>query len=150
MHLVPANHLDHLPLGIKQSNFMTNILPQAANMNRGAWLKTEEITECYRDIEPLEVIGGVIWGSNPDDDFFVRSHGVETPDAFWKVIIAKDKAIGWIVPNSSEATKKRLDLYLKSIQEIEERTGEVFSVPEAWKKVKPSKSWKIPKGCDRS
>ena len=39
---------------------MTNILPQAANMNRGAWLLTEEITECYRDIDELLVIGGVI------------------------------------------------------------------------------------------
>jgi len=36
------------------------------------------------------------------------------------VIIAKDKVIGWTVPNSSEATKKRLDLYLKGIQGIEE------------------------------
>lgn len=34
-HLVPANHLDHLEKGIKQSNCMTSILPQAANMNRG-------------------------------------------------------------------------------------------------------------------
>ena len=24
-HLVPANHLDHLPVGIRQPNFMTNI-----------------------------------------------------------------------------------------------------------------------------
>ena len=43
-HLVPANHLDYSKKAIKQSNYMTNILPQAANMNRGAWLLTEEIT----------------------------------------------------------------------------------------------------------
>lgn len=41
-HQVPANHLDASPIAIKQSNFMTNILPQAPNMNRGAWLLTEE------------------------------------------------------------------------------------------------------------
>lgn len=55
-HLVPANHLDNSPTAMKQSNFMTNILPQAANMNRGAWLHTEEIIECYRDIDELLVI----------------------------------------------------------------------------------------------
>ena len=33
-HLVPANHLDYSKKAIKQSNYMTNILPQAANMNR--------------------------------------------------------------------------------------------------------------------
>jgi DNA/RNA endonuclease G (NUC1) len=43
---------------------MTNILPQAANMNRGTWLLTEEIIECYRDIDELLVIGGVIGGTS--------------------------------------------------------------------------------------
>jgi endonuclease G, mitochondrial len=81
-HLVPANHLDYSKVAIRQSNFMTNILPQAANMNRGAWLLTEEITECYRDIDELLIIGGVLWGDNLNDDFFTESHGVKTPDAF--------------------------------------------------------------------
>jgi len=62
-HQVPANHLDYSPVAIKQSNYMTNILPQAANMNRGAWLRSEEIVECYRDIDELLVLGGVIWGT---------------------------------------------------------------------------------------
>lgn len=86
-HLVPANHLDASASAIKATNTMTNILPQAKNMNRGAWLLTEEIVECYRDIDELLVIGGVIWGNNPDDDYFVKSHGIRTPDAFWKVVI---------------------------------------------------------------
>ncbi|WP_340124431.1 DNA/RNA non-specific endonuclease [Methylobacter svalbardensis] len=47
-HQVPANHLDASDEAIKATNTMTNILPQAADMNRGAWLQTEEIIECYR------------------------------------------------------------------------------------------------------
>jgi endonuclease G len=31
-HQVPANHLDNIAKAIKQSNYMTNILPQASNM----------------------------------------------------------------------------------------------------------------------
>ena len=73
-HQVPANHMDYSAIAIKQTNYMTNILPQAANMNRGAWLHTEKITECYRDIAELLVIGGVIWGNNEADDYFVKSH----------------------------------------------------------------------------
>jgi endonuclease G len=34
-HQVPANHLDHSPVAIQQSNYMSNILPQASQMNRG-------------------------------------------------------------------------------------------------------------------
>lgn len=56
---------------------------------------------CYRDIDELLVMGGVIWGSNAKDDYFVASHGVRTPDYFWKVIIRDtgqdERAIAWII-----------------------------------------------------
>jgi endonuclease G len=152
-HLVPANHLDYSAAAIKATNNMTNILPQAANMNRGAWLVTEEIIECYRDISELLVIGGVIWGNNPADDFFISSHGVRTPDAFWKVIIRgtgqNEQAIGWIVPNSQEATRKNIDKYLVTIHEIERITGEKIPVADYAKDSKPNASWIIPLGCNK-
>jgi endonuclease G len=152
-HQVPANHLDASPVAIRQSNFMTNILPQVSQMNRGAWLLTEEIVECYRDIDELLVIGGTIWGDNPDDDYFLQSHGVETPDAFWKVIIRgtgeDERAIAWIVPNSQEATKRNLDRYLVTVDEIERLTGETIPVADYAKHDKPSASWMIPAGCDK-
>ncbi|MDF1583643.1 MAG: DNA/RNA non-specific endonuclease [Methyloprofundus sp.] len=151
-HLVPANHLDHSKAAIKQSNFMTNILPQAANMNRGAWLMTEEITECYRDIDELLIIGGVIWGDNPDDDYFVKSHGVKTPDAFWKVIIrgvgSNQRAIAWIVPNSQDAKRKMLDNYQVSVSEIERVTGETMPVAD-YVKYDKGNPWVLPRGCDK-
>lgn len=152
-HLVPANHLDTSPTAIKATNTITNILPQAANMNRGAWLLTEEIVECYRDIDELLVIGGVIWGNNPADDYFVKSHGVKTPDAFWKVVIRgtgqDERAIAWIVPNSQEATKKNLDNYLVTVDEIERITGETIPIADYAKHDKPSASWVLPRGCDK-
>lgn len=152
-HLVPANHLDHSAVAIKQSNYMTNILPQAANMNRGAWLATEEIIECYRDIDELLVIGGVIWSNNPDADHFLQSHGVKTPEAFWKVIIRGsgqgERAIAWIVPNSQEAKRGQLDRYLVTVAEIERLTDEKIPVADYAKHEKPSASWVLPRGCDK-
>lgn len=152
-HLVPANHLDASESAIKATNTMTNILPQAKNMNRGAWLLTEEIVECYRDIDELLVIGGVIWGNNPDDDYFVKSHGIRTPDSFWKVVIRgtgqDERAIAWIVPNSQDATKKNLDRYLVSVDDVEKVTGEKIPVADYAKHEKPSQSWLIPRGCNK-
>ena len=148
-HLVPANHLDYSKKAIKQSNYMTNILPQAANMNRGAWLLTEEITECYRDIDELLIIGGVIWGYNPDDDFYIGSHGVGTPDYFWKVIVRNNSVIAWIVPNVGTATRKCLDSYLVSVAEIERVTGESIPVDDYLKYDKPNQSWLVPNGCNK-
>lgn len=151
-HQVPANHMDYSGLAIKQTNYMTNILPQAANMNRGAWLQTEKITECYRDIAELLVIGGVIWENNDADDYFLQSHGVRTPDAYWKVIIRgtgqDERAIAWIVPNSQDATAKRLDRYLVSVDDIENATGEKIPVADYAKHEKLPVSWQLPIGCD--
>jgi endonuclease G len=152
-HMVPANHLDHLAKGISQSNFMTNVLPQARTMNRGAWLRTEEIIECVRDQEDLRVIGGVVWGRNPDDDYFIDTHGVETPDYYWKVVIGQGRAIAWLVPNSAGAKRSRLDRYLISIRDLEAflHDQEIFAdLADDLKSNGPVHSWPIPSGCDKS
>ena len=130
---------------------MTNVLPQTKTMNRGAWLLTEEIIECYRDIDELLIIGGVIWGNNPADDYFLASHGIATPDAFWKLIIrGTGRVMAWIIPNTKEATRKRLDQYLVSIEELEQRTGEMFpEVPAFARGEKLHVSWLVPRGCNR-
>ena len=105
------------------------------------------------DIDELLVIGGVMWGNNADDDYFIQSHGIKTPDAFWKVIVRgtgqDERTIAWIVPNSSEATKKYLDRYLVSIDDLEDETGDKIPVADYAKHDKPDGSWLIPYGCDR-
>jgi endonuclease G len=152
-HLVPANHLDDSATALVQSNYMTNILPQASGMNRGAWLHTEEIIECYRDLEDLLVMGGVIWGQDDGNDLFVGSHGVRTPDDFYKVVVrgagSSQRAIAWLIPNSSDATAERLDAFLISVQELERLTGESFPVEPDAKRTRPSASWLIPMGCNK-
>jgi endonuclease G len=123
-------------------------------MNRGVWLLTEEILEYYRDIDDLLVIGGVIWGDNPEDDYFVQSHGVQTPDAFWKVIVRGDgqdeMVIAWVVPNSQDATKNNPDDFLVSTDEIENMPDEKIPVADDVKQYKPSQSCMIPGGCNQS
>lgn len=148
-HMTPANHLDHSKKAIYQSNFMTNVWPQAANMNRGSWLHTEEITECYRDIDELLVFGGPLWLGDTSNDFFIKTHGIKTPDAFWKVIVRNDKAIAWIIPNSQDATRDKLDQYLVSIKKVEAAIGLEFPVPDYLKEETPSTSWYIPRGCNK-
>lgn len=148
-HLVPANHLDNDKLAIQQTNYMTNIVPQTIQLNRGAWLATEEIVECYRDIGPIIVIGGVLWTGNKKNDHFIESHGIKTPDAFWKVLISRRSVIAWLFPNTKQPSRARLDDYLVSINFIEALTGESFDVPIGWKNRKPYTSWSLPGNCDK-
>lgn len=148
-HQVPANHFDGTAKAISQTNNWTNLLPQTKSMNRGAWRQTEDIIECIRDEVPLEVWGGPIWGSNFEDDLFVATHGVQTPAAFWKVVIRTDNrnAIAWIVPNGA-APRSSLDSWIESVATIEKVTGRVFDATN--KMSKPVQSWQIPGGCDIS
>ncbi|CAF1125742.1 unnamed protein product [Brachionus calyciflorus] len=152
-HMVPANHLDHSELAINESNYMTNINPQHKSLNRGAWLQTEEIIECLRDIDTLRIYGGAIMGNNETNDIFTQTHGIRTPDFFWKIIEnARTKdVIAWIMPNDSTATRSNIDKFLVSIKDIEAQSGFIllnFS-PEQ-KVIKQSFSWKVPFNCDTS
>jgi endonuclease G len=65
------------------------------------------------------------------------------------VLIRKERAIAWVIPNTAEATRKRLDSYLVSIANLEARTGEDIPVDDWLKEESPRVSWIIPVGCDR-
>ena len=148
-HLVPANHMDHSRLSIFQTNYWSNLTPQSASMNRGAWLSTEEIIECYRDFVDLEVWGGAIWAGNFSTSYFTDSHRVLTPTAFWKVIIRLDtrESMAWIIPNDF-APRSSLDQWIQSIASIEAVTGLVFDIDD--KVSPPLRSWMIEANCDKS
>jgi len=96
-------------------------------------------------------LGGVIWGNDASDDHFVQSHGVATPDAFRKLIVrGQDRVIAWVIPNTSQATRSRLDEYLVTVDEFAQRTGETFpEAAESARSEKPEVSWTVPIGCDR-
>lgn len=148
-HLVPANHFDGTPEHIAATNVMTNIVPQAAVMNRGAWLQTEMLIECYRDQSPVYVLGGVIWGENTEDDYFLESHNIQTPDAYWKVIYTEPMGVlAWVVPNSTLATRSRARDYVVGLDEIQQQTGVTVQLPES--AVVTNEMWDMPKDCDRS
>jgi len=152
-HLVPANHMDHQKEYLRSANYMTNIVPQQSKLNGGIWAETELLVECYRDQAPVRVYGGVVY-SDPNNDYFVTSHGIKTPDYFWKTLITRDpstketKTISWYIPHIDRPGP--LDRYIVSISELEQKIGaEQVAIQEdpAIKQHKPAKSWARPKDC---
>jgi endonuclease G, mitochondrial len=151
--MVPANHLDHSQEAIIESNYMTNINPQYYTLNRGAWLQSEELVECLRDIDTLRVYGGAIMGDDETNDIFVKTHGIRTADFFWKIIenTRTNEVIAWIMPNDSTATRSNLDSFLVSIKEIEAKSGFILNnFTEEQKEMIQPVSWEIPPNCDKS
>lgn len=146
-HLVPLNHLDSTLETAEATEYLLNIMPQAREMNRwGTWRQTEDICECLRESHVLTIMGGVVWGDNTENDYFVESHGIETPDYFWKSIIYDDQIIAWLMPNTNDkalAGKEALDKCLKTINEIDAVADIPVYIPEFLRSVKPATSWEI-------
>lgn len=151
-HLVTSNHLDHNPRSIALTHRMTNIVPQWRSFNQGVWRQTEEIAECYRDLAPVQVYGGVLY-NDPRNDHFLASHGIRTPDYFWKTLVTKDAAgrtqtLSWLFPNVPGLGP--LDSYIVSIRALEKRIGKQavgITLPYALKTRVATRSWPLPKNC---
>ena len=142
-HLIPANNFDNDKNVLKQTNYMINIMPQAAQMNRGAWLKTEMMVECWRNEAPISVVGGAVYiedctgndcevpewvdssGNKVDRvSWFMASHGVKNPAYFWKMIIRApagqpQEHIAFWMPNHESAAASKIDDYVVSVVELE-------------------------------
>jgi endonuclease G len=54
------------------------------------------------------------------------------------------------MPNTTDATKKNLDNYLVTVDELEKCTGEKIPVADYIKHDKPSSLWLTPQGCNKS
>jgi len=139
---------------MKRANYMSNIVPQASTFNQGIWLDAENIAECYRDIAPVRVVGGVVYDDEAND-YFLSSHGIRTPDYFWKTILTTDRASGetktisWYIPNSNFVSD--LDSYIVSIRELEELVGISrvgINATERVRTMKPFQSWRLPSQCN--
>lgn len=155
-HLVTSNHMDYSSTYIKRANYMTNIVPQVAKFNQGIWVEAENVAECYRDLATVYVYGGVVY-NDTSNDYFLSSHGIRTPDYFWKTLITTNtstgatQAISWYIPNS--ANLGSLNSYIVSIAELESLIGASnvgISASAAVKAQKPSTTWATPSGCDLS
>lgn len=149
--LVPSNHMDGNLKSFKETYSLTNTLPQNAILSRavGTWYLTEMITECYRDISPLDVWGGVIWGEDTENDFFTVTHGIKTPDFWWKLIYRHDKKtyLAWIFPNHWSAKASKMDTFLVSIKKLESMLefmpdiGTLLTSPQA--SITPKNTWPV-------
>ncbi|APO98939.1 DNA/RNA non-specific endonuclease [Xanthomonas perforans] len=155
-HLVTSNHMDYNETYIRRANLMSNIVPQVSGFNQGIWVQAENVAECYRDIKPVNVYGGVVFGDT-SNDYFLSSHGIRTPEYFWKTIITTDpstgaeKAISWIIPNQTGLGS--LDDYIVSIADLEDLIGASnvgITASSAVKNMLPTTTWALPSNCDLS
>jgi endonuclease G, mitochondrial len=109
-HLVPASAMDENAEQRMIVNYMTNIVPQAVNLNTGPWALTEQLAHCHRGEHPM-VFGGVVY-TNTTNNFFVKSHGIKTPEYKSSNLVTFGKS--WLLDQrQSDGTSQTVMTYRK-------------------------------------
>ena len=128
-HMSPAKNNTINPEIMSESFFLSNMVPQVANNNRGIW-KQLEMQERQ-------------WAMAPGTDFYIISggiydaghaktgNGLGIPTRLYKIIIEKNskRVMAYLMPNSALPVAD-LPKYQTTVAEVEKATGFKFLLPK--------------------
>lgn len=122
-HMCPSADNKWSERAQQESFLMTNICPQAPNLNSGDWSELEQKSRSWaRKWGEIHIVCGPI---NPQEKGRrIGPNKVLVPKGFFKVVLyngSSPKAIGFIYPNDD--TNKPLKAYATSVDEVERITG---------------------------
>ncbi|WP_051296197.1 DNA/RNA non-specific endonuclease [Eisenibacter elegans] len=121
-HLAPAGDFKYSEKAMSETFFMSNMSPQAPDLNRGIWRILEEQIRTWvrRDGEYFIVTGPILKGGRFQK---IGKNNVSVPKEYYKVILdpKTPKAIAFIMRN--EGSDKDLQTFVVTIEEVERRTG---------------------------
>ena len=141
-HLAPAADMSFSEHAMDESFFMSNMSPQKPELNRGLWLKMEEIErEWAQKYGSVYIVSGPVL--NREDFETIGENEVAVPEFFYKVLVSWDENakggegdyvwIAYLAPN--EKTNNNPSDFISSVAEIEKLTGIDF-FPKLNEKVK--------------
>lgn len=129
-HMVPAADQQHSSQALKETFFLTNICPQNASLNRGAWAELERKTRSYvSESQEIDVITGPLYlpkiqGNKKFVQYeVIGKNNVAVPSHFFKVIVTNSETISYIIPNQNIDSKTNLEDYRVSIETVEKFSG---------------------------
>ena len=124
-HLAPSADFRWSQKALSESYLYSNMSPQVADFNRGAWGDLEDAIRGYLYRNPttqLYVLSGPVLKSGlPVIERSINK--VSIPETYWKVIYdpAKKEAIGFIMPNRK--IEEPILKFAVSVDEVEKLTG---------------------------
>ena len=124
-HLAPSADFRWSQKALSESYLYSNMSPQVADFNRGAWGDLEDAIRGYLYRNPttqLYVLSGPVL--KPGLPVIERSiNKVSIPETYWKVIYdpAKKEAIGFVMPNRK--IEEPILKFAVSVDEVEKLTG---------------------------
>ena len=128
-HLAPAGDFKWDETAMMESCYMTNICPQAGNLNGRYWERIERKCREWAKKEGVVTIvtGPIITSKNPER---IGPHSVALPESFFKCVLSlkkgHEKCIAFIYLNIE--SPQRMEDCIKTVDEVELITGlDLFS-----------------------
>lgn len=121
-HLVPAGDNRANDETMSESFFLSNMVPQVPNNNRGIWRILEsKVRDTALENRDLYVVSGTIY---EDGYKTIGDNKVGIPTFLWKVVYDKttNSTIAYLMPNA-ELPVKDLPKYTTTVDHVEEVTG---------------------------
>lgn len=126
-HMAPAGDMKWDSEAMQSSFLLTNISPQAHELNQGSWRVLEEKCRDWavRD-SAIVIVCGPIFDSHPAAA--IGQTGVAVPDRYFKVVLAPyanpPRAIGFVMPNGN--VPGGIQKCAMPVDEVESITGYDF------------------------
>ena len=121
-HLCPAGDNKWDRDAMLQTFYLSNMCPQNSRLNRGEWERLESRCRGWANhYEEIFIVAGPLFDQH--DHLTIGKNKVGVPNAFYKVVLRlgkKPAALGFIFPN--ESTQYKMQHYVLSVDEVEERT----------------------------
>jgi endonuclease G len=125
-HMAPAGNNTQNDLIMSESFFLSNMVPQVANNNRGAWkqLETWERDWALKGGDFYIISGGIYHPGHK-----IIGNGVGVPDLLYKIIIEKQsgQVMAYMMPNTALPVAD-LPKYQTTVTVIEQAAGMQFNL----------------------
>nr|MCR4675703.1 DNA/RNA non-specific endonuclease [Sphaerochaetaceae bacterium] len=120
-HLIPYADLGWSEEAASESFYLSNMSPQAGDLNRYAWADLEAVVRTFSLSGPICVVTGPVLSDGPYET--IGENKVSVPKYFYKVIYSPvlEAAIAFVLPN--EKCDEPLENYAESVDYVENLTG---------------------------
>jgi len=128
-HMAPAGNNNINAEIMSESFFLSNMVPQVANNNRGIWKQLETYERQWATAPGTDfyIISGGIW----DQGYVKTGNGLGIPTRLYKIIIEKKskKVMAYLMPNGPLPVAD-LPKYQTTVAAVEAATGFKFQLPK--------------------
>lgn len=126
-HMTPFEDARKNSAAARQTNYLSNTIPQNLHLNRGMWRKLENQTRRWAKEAPagLHVMTGPVFQGKPE----YVGNKVAKPSSVFKVIIDKKtmQGVAYLIPNQGPKKGAKLEHYKTTIAEVEKVTRMNFT-----------------------